>query len=48
MRLTVSEAADLDLHAQASGKKRSAYVRECVSRVIAAEKRREKKGRKLK
>lgn len=40
LRLTVGQAADLDLHAQANGKSRSAYVRDCVDRVISAEKRR--------
>lgn len=39
LRLTVGQAADLDLHAQANGQNRSAYVRACVDRVIAHEKR---------
>lgn len=42
IRLTVSEAADLDLYAQTQGMKRSPAVRDAVSRVIAAERKREK------
>lgn len=40
LRLTVSEAADLDLYADARGMSRSAAVRNAVSRVIAAEQKR--------
>lgn len=41
LRLTVSEAADLDLYAQSHGfRSRSAAVRDSVNRVIAAEKKR--------
>lgn len=40
LRLTVSEAADLDNYAATRGLSRSAAVRESVGRVIAAEKRR--------
>lgn len=43
LRLTVSEMADLDLYASSRGLSRSGAVRDAVSRVIAAEKRREKK-----
>lgn len=43
LRLTVGQAADLDTHAQANGKNRSAFVRDCVDRVIAHEKRVAKK-----
>lgn len=39
LRLTAGQAADLDLHAQASGVSRSKYVRDAVERVIAHEKR---------
>lgn len=46
LRLTVSEMADLDRYAQNKGfRGRSAAVRDAVSRVIAAEKRRDKKQR---
>ena len=46
VRLTKSEAADLDTHAQARGfRSRSAAVRDAVDRVITAEQRREKKQR---
>lgn len=40
LRLTKSEAADLDAYAKAKRMKRSAAVRSCVDRVIAAEARR--------
>jgi Arc/MetJ-type ribon-helix-helix transcriptional regulator len=41
LRLTVGEAADLDAYRQVGGfRSRSAAVRDCVDRVIAAEKRR--------
>lgn len=40
LRLTVGQMADLDTHAKANGHSRSAYVRSCVDRVIAAEKKR--------
>jgi hypothetical protein len=46
LRLTVSEAADLDLYADTRGMSRSAAVRDATSRVIAAEKRRAKKQHK--
>lgn len=46
LRLTVSEAADLDLYADARGLSRSAAVRNAVSRVIAAEAKRAKRTRK--
>lgn len=46
VRLTKSEAADLDTHAQARGfRSRSAAVRDAVDRVITAEQKREKKQR---
>lgn len=46
LRLTVSEAADLDAYRQTGGfKSRSAAVRNCVDRVIAAEKRRAKRAK---
>lgn len=45
LRLTVSEAAELDSYAQKRGLSRSAAVREAVGRVIAAERRRAAKAR---
>jgi hypothetical protein len=39
VRLTASEAADLDAHAAAGGMSRSQAVRDAVDRVIAASKR---------
>lgn len=45
LRMTVGEAADLDKYASVSGMRRSAFVRDCVRRVIDAEK---KKAAKLK
>lgn len=46
LRLTVGEAADLDAYKASRGLSRSAAVRECVDRVIAAEKRRAARSRK--
>lgn len=46
LRLTVDEAADLDLYADSRGVSRSGAVRDAVSRVIAAEKRRASKTRR--
>lgn len=43
LRLTVNEAADLDLYADARGLSRSAAVRDAVSRVITAEQKRAKR-----
>jgi len=44
LRLTVAEAADLDAYRQAGNfKSRSAAVRNCVDRVVAAEKKRKKR-----
>lgn len=40
LRLTVGEAAALDAAASLAGMKRSAYVRDCVRRVSAADQRR--------
>lgn len=40
LRLTVGQAADLDLHARASGAKRSEYVRDAVEEKIARDKKR--------
>lgn len=40
IRFTVSEAGELDTAALAAGMSRSKYVRDCVRRVITAEKRR--------
>jgi predicted transcriptional regulator len=45
LRLTVSEAAELDSYAQKRRLSRSAAVREAVGRVIAAERRRAAKAR---
>lgn len=46
LRLTVAEMADLDQYTSTKGfKGRSAAVRDAVSRVIAAEKKREKRQR---
>lgn len=46
LRLTKSEAADLDSFRQTGNfKSRSAAVRNCVDRVIAAEKRRKAKAK---
>lgn len=46
LRLTVSEAADLDAYRQAGGfRSRSAALRNCADRVIAAEKKRKKRTR---
>lgn len=39
IRLTASEAAELDLAAQTAGHSRSAFVRDAVRRVMAAEAR---------
>lgn len=46
LRLTVSEAADLDLYADSRGLSRSAAVRDAVNRVIAADKRRARKQKR--
>lgn len=47
VRFTVSEAADIDwLRGHTNAKSRSAAVRGAVDRVIAAERKREKKARK--
>lgn len=44
VRFTVSEAADIDwLQGQTNAKNRSVAVRDCVDRVVAAEKRRARK-----
>lgn len=43
LRMTVGEAADLDAAAATAGLKRSAYVRQAVERVIAADQRRARK-----
>lgn len=48
LRLTVDEMADLDLYAGARGLSRSGAVRDAVSRVIAAEKRRDAKQKNRK
>lgn len=45
LRLTVSEAAELDLYADSRGLSRSAAVRDATARVIAAEQKRAKKVR---
>lgn len=46
LRLTRSEAADLESYKSKGGfKNRSAAVRNCVDRVIAAEKRRAKRAK---
>lgn len=46
VRFTVSEAADIDwLQGQTNAKNRSVAVRDCVDRVVAAEKRRAKKAK---
>ncbi len=45
LRLTVSEMTDLDAYASSRGLSRSAAVRDATARVIAAEKRREKRER---
>lgn len=37
LRMTVSEARDLDTAAQTAGMSRSAFVRECVRRVLTAD-----------
>lgn len=44
IRLTESEAANLDAHVSLAGTTRSGFVRDSVRRVIAAE---ERKARKL-
>lgn len=44
LRLTVSEAADLDLYASTRSMNRSKAVRDAVNRVIAAEKKRAKRA----
>lgn len=46
LRLTKSEAADLDLYADSRGMNRSKAVRDAVNRVIAVEKKRAKRTRK--
>jgi hypothetical protein len=46
LRLTVSEAADLDLYADSRGLSRSAAVRDAVSRVISAEQKRARRAKK--
>jgi hypothetical protein len=46
LRLTVSEAADLDAYAATRGLSRSSAVRDAVNRVIAAEQRRARKQKK--
>jgi hypothetical protein len=43
LRLTQGESDDLDAFAATRGESRSGAVRECVDRVIAAEKRRAKR-----
>lgn len=43
LRMTVSEAADLDAYAAKRGLSRSAAVRDCTGRVIAVEKKRQRK-----
>jgi Arc/MetJ-type ribon-helix-helix transcriptional regulator len=49
LRLTVSEAKDLDAHVKRMGfKSRSAAVRNATERVIAAEKRRAEQAKKTK
>lgn len=47
LRLTVSEAADLDLYAGTRGMNRSKAVRDAVNRVIAAEKKRAKRAKRV-
>lgn len=43
LRFTVSEMADVDLWADANGMKRSAFIRDCVARCIAADKKKAKR-----
>lgn len=45
VRLTASEAADLDAHAASLGLTRSAAVRDATDRVIAAKKRKDARER---
>lgn len=48
LRLTVDEASDLDVYAATRTMSRSEAVRDAVSRVIAAEKKRTKRARRSK
>lgn len=41
LRMTKGEANDLDTYAARAGMKRSVFVRDCVRRCIAAERRKE-------